>query len=167
MWKKTEDEPSMIAEVKQSKEISVINCALIVRGELSGEEDLLVEGKLEGTVNLPNHCVTVGEHGSVTGDVYAKVIHVRGEQHGDMYASEQVVVHETGSIRGNITAPRVCLENGAKLKGTIDMDPQPSSPFMQAMLKGTEQAKEKVDQLKTAELADVRRDGAAADSWNM
>jgi cytoskeletal protein CcmA (bactofilin family) len=167
MWKRTDEEPSMMTEAKQSKELSVINCALLVKGELSGEEDLLVEGKVEGTINLPNHCVTVGEHGSVAGDIYAQVIHVRGELHGDMYASEQVVVHETGSLRGNITAPRVCLENGAKLKGTIDMDPQPTSSFMQAILQGAEQAKEKVEQLQSAELADVPRDGVAVERWNM
>ena len=68
--------------------------------------------------------VTVGKSGRVRANVYAKNVIIEGEIKGDVFGTDQVVVHPSGTVRGNITAPRVTLEDGAKLKGSIDMDPQ-------------------------------------------
>ena len=106
------------------RQTAIIGPTLSMKGEISGDEDLVIEGALEGTVTLEGSCVTVGTTGSVRGDVHGRIICIKGELCGDLFGGEQVIVESTGNVRGNITAPQVCLENGAKLKGTIDMYPQ-------------------------------------------
>lgn len=126
MWKRAEEEQNLMA-TNHSGQAAVIGASLTLKGEISGEEDLLIEGALEGTVVLKGSCVTIGQNGSVTGDIHARVISVKGEVNGDLFGGEQVIIQRTGKVRGNVTAPQVCLENGAKLKGTIDMDPLPDA----------------------------------------
>ena len=101
-------------------ERAVIGPSISVKGEITGAEDLLVQGFVDGTVNLKQNVVTVGKSGRVNANVYGRVIHVEGEVTGDCYGTEQVIVHKSGTVRGNITAPRVTLEDGARLKGAID-----------------------------------------------
>lgn len=105
-------------------ERAVLGSSISVSGELSGGEDLLVQGKVDGKIDLAQHTVTIGRSGRVAADVYAKVIHVEGEVKGNLFGSEQILVHKTGSVHGNLASPRVALEDGCKFKGNIDMDPQ-------------------------------------------
>lgn len=103
------------------------NCAVIgrsiqINGDVRGNEDLRIEGDVSGTVELRNSNLTIGKEGKVRADVYAKSITVDGTTEGDIYASERIVVHVSANVRGNITAPRVGLEEGAKFKGSIEMD---------------------------------------------
>ena len=79
---------------------------------------------MDGKIDLVQHTVTVGRSGRVTADVFAKIIHVEGEVKGNLFGSEQILVHKSGSVNGNLSSPRVALEDGCKFKGTIDMDPQ-------------------------------------------
>jgi len=88
---------------------------------LSGEEDLLIEGRVEGKIDLPRHSVTVGKSGRIKADVYGKTITVEGEVEGNLFGEEQLVLRQSSTVRGNITAPRVSLEDGANFKGSIDM----------------------------------------------
>lgn len=104
---------------------AVIGTSITVKGELTGDEDLVIQGKVEGSIHLKDHAVTIGRTGRVKADVHAKNIYVQGEVTGDLFGGDQVIVQRSGIVRGNITAPRVTLEDGAKLKGTIDMDPKP------------------------------------------
>ena len=151
MWKRTEDEQTLTApsqgKVQSLGKPAVIGRSLTVTGEIAGEEDLLVEGRIEGTVSLKKHCVTIGETGAVDGDIHARIIRVSGDLKGDLFGGEQVVVHSTGNVRGNITAPQVCLENGAKLKGSIDMDPQPGAQQIESALKKANEAEKSVERL--------------------
>ncbi len=170
MWKRNEEEPGFLSSSKNAApaagEVSVIGRSVTMRGELQGEQDLLLEGKVEGTLRFEQHCVTIGAHGSMTGDIFAREIHIRGELQGDMKASEQVVVHETGNVRGNVTAPQVCLENGAKLKGTIDMDPQPHLDMVEGAMQHVREAGDEVSRLKTREILrkEVRAEQENADA---
>jgi cytoskeletal protein CcmA (bactofilin family) len=82
-----------------------------------------VQGKVEGTIDLGAHQVTVGPSGTVTADIHAKVVNIDGEVSGDLTGAEKVVISKSGKVRGNIVAPRVTLEDGAIFKGSIDMDP--------------------------------------------
>lgn len=102
---------------------AVIGSTITIKGNISGEENLLIEGEVEGTVDLKGKDLTIGEAGRVRANVTAKVIKIEGEVHGDMSGKEKVVISKTGKVHGNITAPRVTLEDGAKFKGKIDMDP--------------------------------------------
>ena len=93
-----------------------------IKGELRGNEDLTIEGRVEGTIALRDHALTVGTNGKIQGEVVAKSVVVIGEVDGNITADDKVEVGATGSMKGDIVAPRVILADGARFKGTIDMD---------------------------------------------
>ena len=111
------NEPKVVAR-------AVIGASLHFKGDLSGNEDLEVHGRFEGTIKLKQNNLTVGKQGSVQANVRAKIINVEGTIEGDLTGDERVLVRESGNVRGNIIAPRVSLEDGAKFKGSIDMEPK-------------------------------------------
>ena len=94
-----------------------------IKGTITGEEDLLIQGKVEGTIELGQHEVSVGQTAEVKADIHAKAVKIDGVVAGDISGSEKVVISKSGNVRGNIIAPRVTLEDGAIFKGSIDMDP--------------------------------------------
>ncbi|HXU46510.1 MAG TPA: polymer-forming cytoskeletal protein [Thermoanaerobaculia bacterium] len=104
------------------RERASIGPSVYVHGELTGDEDLLIEGRIEGKVELLKHSLTVGKSGRVKADLYARVITVEGEVEGNLYASEQAVMRPSALLRGNISSPRVVLEDGSRFKGTVDME---------------------------------------------
>ena len=103
---------------------AVIGPSIQIDGTLKGDEDLLIQGKVEGTIELRKNSVTVGESGEVKADIYAHTIVLEGQVEGKIVGSERVVMRKTAQIRGTLVAPRVMLEDGAKFNGTIDMDPE-------------------------------------------
>jgi cytoskeletal protein CcmA (bactofilin family) len=103
-------------------ECAVIGRSIEINGDVRGNEDLRIEGDVSGTVELRNSNLTIGKEGKVRADVYAKSVTVDGTTEGDLYASERIVVHISANVRGNITAPKVGIEEGAKFKGSIEMD---------------------------------------------
>ena len=110
---------------------AVIGSTVKIKGEVQSEEDLVVDGLIEGTVLLKNNELVVGSSGRVHADVKAKSVKVDGELHGDVDAGERIVITANGVMRGNIQAPRVILEDGSKFKGSIDMDEAaPSKSFV-------------------------------------
>ena len=82
----------------------------------------MIEGRVEGKVDLKQNNVTVGKNGRVKADVFGKVVVIEGEVDGNVFAREQAILRQAGAIRGNITAPRVILEDGSRFKGSIDME---------------------------------------------
>lgn len=101
----------------------MIGPSIVIKGTVSGEEDLEIQGKVEGTIELQEHEVIVGQSGRVSADINARVVKIDGEVSGDVTGHEKVVISKSGNVRGNIVAPRVTLEDGAIFKGSIDMDP--------------------------------------------
>jgi cytoskeletal protein CcmA (bactofilin family) len=99
---------------------STLNC----EGKLNGEEDLVVDGRFRGEIQVPAHMVTIGTDGKVEGEVLANAIVVEGEVRGNLVATEQVLVRASGKVHGDIRAPRVALDQGCRFKGAIDMEPQ-------------------------------------------
>ena len=106
------------------REHAMIGASIHIDGDLRGEEDLLIEGEVNGTVQLKNNSLTIGAQGKVRADVYAQSIYVDGLMEGDLYGTERVAIRKNAQVRGNVTSPRVSLEDGAKFKGSIEMDPQ-------------------------------------------
>jgi cytoskeletal protein CcmA (bactofilin family) len=106
-----------------ARKTAMIGSSITIKGTISGEEDLLIQGKVEGAITLKDHEVSIGESGRITADVTAKTIRIDGEVTGDITGSEKVILSKSGNVRGNIVAPRVTLEDGAIFKGSIDMDP--------------------------------------------
>jgi cytoskeletal protein CcmA (bactofilin family) len=99
----------------------VIGRAITIRGNLTGSEDLLVEGRVEGTITLKNH-LTIEQSGVVAADIEVQDLTVRGEMKGDITATESVSIATNAKVVGNVRAPRVIIEDGARFRGRIDMD---------------------------------------------
>lgn len=114
--------PSNPEPPRRSSTGATIGPSIFIKGDLSGEEDLVIEGRVEGKVDLKQNNVTVGRNGRVRADVFGKVVIIEGEVDGNVFAREQAILRQEGAIRGNITAPRVVLEDGSRFKGSIDME---------------------------------------------
>ena len=120
---------------------ATIGSSILIRGDISGEENLTVEGKIEGTVTLKGNALLVGPDGDVNATVKAGRISVSGRVEGDLQAEDQVVLQSSGKVQGNITAPRVTLEDGCKFKGTIDMDMDDKVKAISPTLAGSSERK--------------------------
>ncbi len=130
MWKKTKDEnskpespPLGESPIEQSKEQAIIGRSISIKGELSGEEDLLIQGQVEGKIDFKKNNVTVGRNGHIRADIYGKLISIEGEVQGNLFGDEEIVVRKSAVVRGDMRTPRFSLEDGAKFKGSIDMNP--------------------------------------------
>lgn len=110
------------ASAANSGQLAVIGPSIIIKGEMHGDENVLVEGRVEGTVILGAHQFIVGEGGEVAADVNAREVEVRGQLNGDIKSNDKVVIRSTGKVRGNVSSPRVVLEDGCQFKGAVDMD---------------------------------------------
>lgn len=131
MWKKSDPQqavnpPSPPSVVERTRAVApvpaCIGRSLTIKGDLSGDEDLIIEGHIDGKVMLQSHSVTIGESGRVAADISAAHIRVAGVVTGDLTGSDEVVLLRTGRVEGNISAKSVTLENGARFKGSIDME---------------------------------------------
>jgi cytoskeletal protein CcmA (bactofilin family) len=107
------------------REAATIGPSIAIKGDLTGEEDLIIQGRVEGKIDLKQNSVTIGKEGKAKADIFGRQIFVEGEVDGNLHGLEQVSVRSSGSVRGNICSPRVSIEDGAKFKGTIDMDGRP------------------------------------------
>lgn len=103
------------------REPATIGPSITIKGDVSGDEDLIIQGKVDGTVTLHQHNVTVGQEGRVKADVTGKIVVVEGQVDGDLHGAEQVVLRRSARVTGNIASPRVSLEDGARFRGGIDM----------------------------------------------
>ena len=98
----------------------VIGRGLFIKGELVGEEDLIIEGRVEGEITLKKHLV-IESTGIILADIQTENITIKGEMRGNMSASDKVEIHSAARVVGDIVAPRVVIEDGAKFKGHIEM----------------------------------------------
>ena len=101
--------------------ITTIGKGVVIEGEVKGGEDLVIDGKVDGTIELQQHVLTVGPTGRVKAQLSAKSVVVLGKVNGSIQASELVRIGETGSVEGAISAPRLVMVGGAHLQGRVDM----------------------------------------------
>lgn len=102
-------------------DVSVIGESLYFKGELSAEEDLIIEGTVEGTINQGRCCLTLKPNGHLIANVNATKIFVEGDVKGDLHATVSVSVCESATVKGNIVAPKVSIKEGATFNGNIEM----------------------------------------------
>jgi len=102
-------------------EQATIGKSLIVKGEVSGSESLYIDGKVEGTINLPGNRVTIGRNGQVAANILAREIVVLGKVRGNCQAADRVDIRSEGSLTGDVIAARISIEDGAFFKGGIDI----------------------------------------------
>jgi cytoskeletal protein CcmA (bactofilin family) len=100
---------------------ATIGKSLIVKGEISGAESLYIDGKVEGSINLPGNRVTVGRNGQVAATILAREIVVLGKIRGNCTATDRVDIRAEGSLTGDVIAARISIEDGAFFKGGIDI----------------------------------------------
>jgi cytoskeletal protein CcmA (bactofilin family) len=100
---------------------TLLGRSVVLRGDLSGKEDLLIEGHFEGTLNLQEHCVTVGPHGQLKGEIHARQVVIQGAVSGNISAREKIEIRKTGEVVGDLVAAGIAIEDGAYFKGSIDI----------------------------------------------
>jgi cytoskeletal protein CcmA (bactofilin family) len=102
-------------------EVATIGKSVVVKGELSGSEDLYVDGEVEGSISLRGQSLVVGPNGRVRANIEARDVVVHGKVDGNIMASDRVDLRESASLTGDMTTARVAIEDGAYFKGTIDI----------------------------------------------
>ena len=131
MWKKREDENSKPESPTLEKspteglqEQTFIGPSVSIKGELSSEEDLIIQGRVEGKIDLKKNNVNIGKKGHVKGDIYGRLISIEGEVQGNLFGEEKIIVRESAMVLGDIKTPRFSIGDGAKFKGHIDVIPR-------------------------------------------
>jgi cytoskeletal protein CcmA (bactofilin family) len=120
MFNKTKDEAAPVVMKKSPRGQSVLGPTLTFRGgELSSDEDLIIEGTVEGRIAHQSHQLTIGKTGKVKADVHARIIIVEGTIEGDLQGDEGVHIGRTGRVVGNVSSPRISIEDGATFEGSI------------------------------------------------
>src|SRR3954468_19468123 len=156
MWKSREDKPAVPAATPQAPVPNVMNVAtkevrpmeipksndnyradvahigksVLVKGELSGSEDLYLDGEVEGSIDLQEHSLTIGPHGRVRANVKARDVVVHGKVDGNIHGTERVELKRSAVLMGDISTQRIVIEDGAFFKGAIDIkkDAKPAAP---------------------------------------
>lgn len=115
--------PKPTGDVRPQIERDKVNIgkSVVIKGELSGSEDLTIEGNVEGKIELRENILTIGPNGKIRAEVFAKAVVVLGEVVGNVTASEKVDIRDNGSVDGDIISPRVAIAEGAHFRGSVDM----------------------------------------------
>ncbi len=108
-------------QVNLGRDMVNIGKSVVIKGELSGSEDLTIEGHVEGKIDLKGNVLTIGPNGKIKAEVFAKAVVVLGEVTGNVTASEKVDIRDNGSVDGDIASPRVAIAEGAHFRGSVDM----------------------------------------------
>src|ERR1700728_385141 len=108
-------------DAPKTGEFAHIGKSVVIKGELSGSEDLYVDGNVEGKIELRNHSLTIGPNGKVKADVSAKVLVILGKLDGSVNASDRVELRKSAVVTGDVTTQRIAIEEGAFLKGKVDV----------------------------------------------
>ena len=109
-------------------EQATIGKSLIIKGEVTGSESLYIDGRVEGSINLPGNRITVGRNGVVSANMTAREIVIIGKVKGNRTASDRVDIRSEGSLTGDVIAQRISIEDGAFFKGGIDIQKPAHKP---------------------------------------
>jgi cytoskeletal protein CcmA (bactofilin family) len=113
-------------EVRESP-VANVGSSVFVKGELTGSEDVTVDGRLEGRIDLPDHALTIGPNAHIQADIVAKVLTVFGLVVGGIQARDKVDIRRGGSLEGDLACARLAIQDGAHFCGKVDMrSPQPT-----------------------------------------
>ena len=129
MWKRDQsvtpsDTPS--ADGTSVETVMDLGKSVVIKGELSGSEDLTLSGQMEGRITLPEHTLTIGPHAEIKAEITAKVVVIMGAVTGNVTADAKIEIQATGSVLGDIVSPRLVIADGGGLSGTVDM-PRPEA----------------------------------------
>lgn len=118
--------PSNGAPAKATRKEMVLGKTLVFRGELCADEDLVLQGRVEGSIHH-SQSLTIGTDGVVIGDIHAASITVEGKVEGNLYGSASVLIGASANVQGNVVAPKVGIREGAQFNGSVDMKSAPAA----------------------------------------
>jgi cytoskeletal protein CcmA (bactofilin family) len=113
--------PARAASPAKVNQHSMIGKSIVIKGEIACSDPLYIEGCVEGLINAPENRVTIGREGKVKADISAREVVIMGDVCGNLIGGDRVEIRSAGSLRGDLTAPRICIEDGAFLKGAVDV----------------------------------------------
>ena len=111
------------------KRMANIGKSISIKGDVEGDEDTVIEGRVEGRVTLKNHHLTIGPNGDVQGEVSGQQVTIVGKVAGNVVASDRIEVRETGHIQGDLISPRLSVAEGAVINGAVTMKPAAAAPI--------------------------------------
>ena len=111
-----------VAEDAVAQQMSVIGKTLTFRGELTANEDLMIQGHVEGSITHTSSQLAIGANGDVKANITARRVMIQGKLVGDVHASESIIIEASANVQGNMFAPKVSLKDGAKFRGHIEME---------------------------------------------
>jgi cytoskeletal protein CcmA (bactofilin family) len=122
-------------------EQATIGRSLVIKGEVTGAESLYIDGKIEGSINVSDHRVTIGRNGTVTANILAREVVIMGKVKGNIQCSDRLDIRSEGSLTGDVTTQRISVEDGAILKGSVQVRSAEAKPVAGAKPAASEAAK--------------------------
>ena len=130
MWKRDEADaaaasrhnpppPAAYARDAADKLVMNLGKSVMIKGELSGSEDLTLYGRMEGSVKLPEYTLTIGPDADIQAEISAKTVVIMGGVTGNVIAGERVEIRATGSVTGDIASPRFAIQDGGCMRGKV------------------------------------------------
>jgi cytoskeletal protein CcmA (bactofilin family) len=113
--------PNPVKTTSVPVEQATIGRSLVIKGEVSGAESLYIDGRIEGKISVPDNRVTIGRNGSVQANISAREVVVMGKVSGNIECSDRVDIRSEGSVTGDVSTMRIIVEEGAILKGGIEV----------------------------------------------
>jgi len=117
--------PEAVQQVREdpppSRHASALGSGLHFVGDITGSDDLMIEGTFKGKIDIPDNIVKISSRAKIDGELFAKNIQIMGKVNGNIHASGKVDIRNTANVKGNIFAPRITIEEGAQFKGSIKM----------------------------------------------
>jgi cytoskeletal protein CcmA (bactofilin family) len=121
-----------IEPVRQSgkSEANMVNIgkSVVIKGDLQGSEDLMIEGQVEGKIELKDNVLTIGPNGRIKAQVFAKTVVVLGTINGNVTATEKIDIRDSATVEGNVLSPKVAIAEGAQFHGSVDMQRSAKKP---------------------------------------
>jgi cytoskeletal protein CcmA (bactofilin family) len=114
-------QPAPIPSSSSARAVASMGASLVIKGELTGAEDLVIDGRVEGKVSLPGHLLTIGPQAKVLAEVVAKAVIIQGSVTGNVTASDRFEIRGGGSMTGDLTSPKVIMAEGSEFRGRVDM----------------------------------------------
>lgn len=124
-----------------ARDVVNVGKSVVIKGEVNGSEDLTIEGQVDGKIELRQHMLTIGPNGRITAEVFAKSVVILGTVVGNVTATEKVNIRESGSVDGDVTAPRIAIAEGAHFRGNVDMSTKIGNSTVKAEPKQIQPAK--------------------------
>ena len=110
--------------VSPARTSATLGHSVVIKGDLTGQEDLTIEGRVEGTIESKQHSVVIGQQAAIKAQIFAKDVVVLGKVVGDITASTKIEIRPQGKVEGDLVAPAVAIAEGATFRGSIDMSHQ-------------------------------------------